>query len=161
MGSRSSPAGRRMPSARGQAGATISPKRDQERRRRPRRARTAGKRCTTGNKVLAGGPDRCALLPAASPSLITGGPRSPVGPDHRWAQITGSPSHGGVSRPRLAGAQPAHERSHGLPNLARTILLHEVQTLDRHLCLVPPAAAELALPADQDRARLRVEEELG
>ena len=45
-------------------------------------------------------------------------------------------------------------------DLIGSVLLDEVAALDRDLGLVREAAAELALSADQDRARLGVDEQL-
>src|SRR5216684_8319346 len=48
----------------------------------------------------------------------------------------------------------------GGADLVRRILLDKVQTLDRDLALIRPFAAEVALAPGQDRARLRIDEEL-
>src|SRR5262245_18927802 len=57
--------------------------------------------------------------------------------------------------------QPAEELRDGLTDLCRRVLLDKVATSHGDLLLVTPRAAELALSAYQDDARIRVDKELG
>src|SRR5271170_2293404 len=58
-------------------------------------------------------------------------------------------------RPSLERVIPTVDRR---ANLVRRILLDEVTALDSDLALIGPASAELALPTDQNRSRLGVDE---
>src|SRR5581483_5229299 len=59
-----------------------------------------------------------------------------------------------------ASLQRPGEGGHGGADLVGRVLLDEVQTGHRDFGLVGPAAAELPLLADQDRAWLGVDEQL-
>src|SRR5690606_32193195 len=54
----------------------------------------------------------------------------------------------------------AHEGRHGAADVVGAVLLDKMDAVDRHLVLVRPGAADLALAADQDRAGLGVDEQL-
>src|ERR1700722_20490527 len=58
----------------------------------------------------------------------------------------------------LQRAEPSGNR---VADLVRGIFLDKVRAFDAHLALIWPLAAELALRANQNRARFRVDEELG
>src|SRR4029453_14347004 len=65
------------------------------------------------------------------------------------------------TRCREAGSEPAQEPGDGLADLGWRVLLEEVAAAHGDLLLIGPGAAEPARRADQDRARIAVDEELG
>jgi hypothetical protein len=60
----------------------------------------------------------------------------------------------------IGGSRNLHPPSEGATDLVCRILLDEVNTRDRHLGLVRPPAAELALLTNEDRPRFGVHEQL-